>query len=112
METYVWYDKNKVEYVLEIGEEQDRFNGEGILQIVTLTIINNTLLDPKDEYYETTYGRYAAIKYFNNMDIDVWYSSDKDEFKEFKSWIITSLTPITEQRKIKIGKIRENIKIF
>jgi hypothetical protein len=48
MEKYVWYDKDKVEYILEIGDEQDRFNGEGILQLVTLVIIDDTLFFPKN----------------------------------------------------------------
>jgi hypothetical protein len=34
------------------------------------------------------------------------------DFNKFKSWIITSLTPITEQRKVKIEKIKEKHKIL
>jgi len=112
MEKYVWYDKDKVEYILEIGDEQDRFNGEGILQLVTLVIIDDTLFFPKNEYYETTYGRYVAIAYFNNINIDEWENDDMVDFNKFKSWIITSLTPITEQRKVKIEKIKEKHKIL
>ena len=108
MKQYILHCNNKVTYELVIGNEQDRFNGEGVLQNVTLYRIDNDLIFPKEEVYETTYGWFTAIEHFNNIDINE-FEEDNINFDEFKNWIITSLTPITEQRKVKIGRIKEKI---
>ncbi len=109
MEQYIWRCNKNVTYELTIDTEKDRYNGEGVLQSVVLYRIDRDLIFPKEEeVYETTYGRFAALDYFNNLTYEQW-GEENDSFDDFKIWIITSLTPITEQRKVKINQIKEKI---
>jgi hypothetical protein len=115
MEQHIWYCNKNVTYELIIDNEKDRYNGEGVLQSVVLYRIDKHIIFPKEEVYETTYGYFAALDYFNNLTYDQW-DEENGNFDDFKIWIITSLTPITEQRKVKINKIKlklnEYIKSF
>ena len=118
MEIYTWKRINDTfEFTLWILDEQPRFGNEGILQSIELHV-NDFIA------YETTFGRKFAYEYFENMtrkNIDKYieeydylhsefhYHLNRDEFDEFKCWLLTSLTPKTEQRKVKIDRIKKKL---
>jgi hypothetical protein len=110
MEEYIWKSKLRdgliYTYVLTIGEEYDRYNGEGILQNVKIKIISDS---SEDELYETLFGREKAIKDWSVLNNPISIPLEDEQITEFKNWLITCLTPKTEQRKIKIGRIKNKI---
>lgn len=107
MESFGWVSvthNNAYVFRLEIGNRITRFEGEGILQNVRLFCENY-------EIFETSFGWEYAITYFNNSDYteDWSYFISLENFEEFKCWMITSLTPVEQQRKDKLKKITEKL---
>jgi hypothetical protein len=118
METYTW--KRKTDdfiFSLYIDECQTRFGDEGILQSVVLDLGNFIM-------YDTTFGRKFAYEHFEEMtkeDMNKYieeydfststfsYQFSNSDFDDFKCWLLTSLTPIGEQRKEKIDRIQKKI---
>ena len=109
MEGYTWINKDDILYILSIGEESDRFDGEGMLQEVKLTRFDKDDIFPSEDVYDTTYGRHHAMEQLCSEHIGWWENNDEEDFKKFKIWLITSLTPITEQRMFKIERIKNKI---
>jgi len=129
--TYKW-NINDFEFSLFISEVKNRFNDEGIIQIIHLNVngfrlregtwgtgdflkgINsekeyfyyNTLLDKLDinECVFTNDNMYFKINDFSDHE----YISGK-EYEEFNKWLITCLLPKYEGRIIKINKLKERI---
>lgn len=110
METYTWEGKLSNDFiytfVLTIGEEYDRFNGEGILQDVKIMMINDSV---EEELYETSFGREEAIRTWSVPNNPICTPLEDEQITEFKNWLITCLTPKTEQRKVKIGRIKTKL---
>ena len=109
MEKYTWScdtdDGSPFTLILNIGKRQKRFDGEGVLQDVSLHCENT-------EIYETTFGREHAIKEFKDIMfdmIDLELPLNEEKFDEMMIWLLTSLTPITEQRKVKIEEIQKKM---
>jgi hypothetical protein len=116
METYTWKrEQDSVEFTfkISIGERLDRFDKEGILEYVQF-YLGKYLLD------DTTFGREHMLNSLVKLDknsflnlildgncfINDW--TDEDMIN-LKCWLTNVLTPIEEQRKVKIDKITSKI---
>lgn len=118
METYNWKRLGDTfEFTMWIFDHQPRFGNEGVLQLIELHLGDFIA-------YETTFGREFAYEHFQKMNfehIDQYigeydyiksefsYQLSNDDFDEFKCWLLTSLTPIEEQRKVKIDRLQKKI---
>lgn len=126
METYqleLYGNKFKI----TIGEVNPRWEEEGVIQSIRFSVNNcivyremfgveRALNNFKSETYEfledgahclyLDYKR-KSISFTQLFDQDITLN-DKD-FDLVMSWIITSLTPVTEQRKEKIDRIQKKL---
>ena len=110
MEQYIWSrDGTDIKFKLTIGDEYIRFDNEGSLQEVKLYYIDDTLIFPEDEIYETTWGVEFALNHFREISNEDQFYLDDRYFDEFKSWLLTSLTPLNKQRTVKITNIKNKI---
>lgn len=132
METYTLNFKDN-KFKITIGEVNPRWEQEGQIQIIRLSVNNcivyresfgveRALSNFKSETYDyiedgahclsldykskkITFAQLDRISF--NEDVETTLSNEDFDF--IISWIITSLTPITEQRKEKIGRIKTKI---
>ena len=118
MEIYSWKRiEDTFTFSLWIHDHQSRFGNEGVLQSIELHLSNFIM-------YETTFGRKFAYEHFEGMtkkNINKYieeydystrefsYQLSDNDFEEFKCWLLTSLTPIEEQRKVKIDRIQKKL---
>jgi hypothetical protein len=127
MESYTLDFKNHI-FKIGIGEVNPRWEQEGIIQTIRLSVnncivyretfgIERALNNFKSETYEFTEDgahclfldyKSKKISFAQLFDMDITLT-DKD-FDYIISWIITSLTPITVQRKEKVERIRKTNK--
>jgi hypothetical protein len=128
METYT-LDFKDHKFRLTIGEVNPRWETEGTIQIIRLSVNNcivyresfgveRALNNFKSETYEFIEdGAHCLFLDYKNKTISFTqlFGMDvklkDDDFDFIISWIITSLTPITEQRKEKIGIIKNKINV-
>lgn len=116
METYTWKrEQDSVEFTfkISIGERLDRFDKEGVLEYVEFYLGKYLLND-------TTFGREHMLEFLTKLEkisflglilddncfINDWTDED---MKNLKCWLTNTLTPIEEQRKVKIDKITNKI---
>lgn len=124
MNHYKWDYKN-YRFDLKIGKESQRWDGEGVIQKVYLSVNNYPLIDNSwgiEHNYNTfdisdkwktvagsdvglltlNIGKKSMKFRINDYDFDV--IEDKD-YIQFIKWIKSHLSPVVQQRTIKIDKI-------
>jgi len=109
MEKYIWSgiaDNVNLIFTLIIGEEQSRFNKEGLLQDIQILIKNQK---GECELYHTTFGCQEAIRVWDIPNNSNCNSSQDKLITELKNWLLICLSK-SRQRKDKIDKIKNKIK--
>ena len=126
MKTYTLDFKGHL-FKVTIGEVDPRWENEGILQTIKITVnkcivyrelfgLERALNNFKTETYEfIENGAYCmfldyktkTISFTQLLDMDITLTNE--DFDLIINWIITSLTPITEQRKEKIDRIKNKM---
>lgn len=126
MENYT-LDFGGHKFRLTIGEVNPRWEEEGVIQAIRLSVNNcivyrelfgleRALNNFKTETYEFIEdGAYClfldyktkTISFTQLFDTDITLTNE--DFDIIISWIITSLTPLTEQRKEKISRIKNKL---
>lgn len=90
-------------FTLEVGEIDDRFQGEGIFQIVVLYVNNKELLN-------TTFGSETFLSNFFNRRFEVPFLNKLKNINELVEWLKFCLNPLLIQRSMKIENILNKIK--
>ena len=126
MENYTLVFKDH-KFKITIGEVNPRWEEEGVIQSIRLSVNNcivyrelfgleRALNNFKTETYEFIEdGAYClfldyktkTISFTQLFDTDITLTNE--DFDIIISWIITSLTPLTEQRKEKISRIKNKL---
>jgi len=132
MKEYFW-SNNDFNFKIEMdADEKPRWDGYGIYQVIKLYVNNfniyytewgvdqvfdtirtckNEVEDPHDENTELHDIYFRTDKIFFRSDLfDLDFKKlEGDSCTEFYNWFISSIS-VTEGRKMKISKLKENIK--
>lgn len=112
------------EFILEIHDKHPRFNGEGVLEMVTLYVNGR-------EMYRDTFGREKSLNFlisdFDNEFVDMSHEKanrrysfrtlqgyiilHEEQYNMFINWLIESLTPKNIKRIHKINRIKDKLLI-
>lgn len=95
-------------FTLEVGDIDDRFQGEGIFQIVVLYV--NSIQGGKKELLNTTFGSEIFLSEFCYKIDELPFLKKLKGLNILIDWLKFNLEPVLVQRSMKIEKIMKNIK--